>query len=64
MMQAEDLIAKIRSLRPERIAELADFVDFLAQRDDRPLVELATKASEPAFAQVWDNSDDAEYDKL
>ena len=63
-MQENELIAKIRSLPPDRLAELVDFVDFLAHRDDRLLVEVATKLSEPIFAGVWDNADDAEYDQL
>lgn len=33
-------------------------------RVDRLSVETATKGSEPAFAAVWDNPDDAEYDDL
>ena len=32
-MQTEKLIEKIMSLPPERIAEVEDFVDFLAQRN-------------------------------
>lgn len=40
-----------------------DFVESLARRDDRQLVEVAAKVSEPALAQVWDNADDAEYDE-
>jgi hypothetical protein len=59
------LIEKIRSLSPERIEEVEDFVDFLRQRDeDRPLVRAASKLSENAFQKVWDNPDDAEYDRL
>jgi hypothetical protein len=63
-MQEEDLVAKIRSLPPDRMAELVDFVEFLSQRDDRLLTQAATKASEPAFAQVWENKEDADYDNL
>jgi hypothetical protein len=32
-MQAETLLEKIKSLPPERLAEVEDFIDFLAQRD-------------------------------
>jgi hypothetical protein len=65
MMQEETLIEKIRSLRPERIAEVEDFVDFLRHRDeDRRLVQAAAKLSENAFHEVWDNTDDADYDCL
>lgn len=60
----EELIEKIRSLPPERIAEVVDFVDFLAHRDDRRLVQALSRISEPAFAKVWDNPEDAEYDNL
>jgi hypothetical protein len=61
----DDLIKKIRSLPPDRLAEVEDFVDFLSQRnDDRALSRAATELSENAFRKVWDNSDDAEYDRL
>jgi len=60
-MAQETLIQKIRSLPPERVAEVEDFVDFLTVRDqDR----AATRMSEYAFRAVWDNADDAEYDSL
>jgi len=61
----ESLIKKIRRLAPERVAEVEDFVDFLRLRDDeRRVGGAATKLSEAAFARVWDNSDDADYDRL
>ncbi len=67
-MNARDphaLIEKLNSLPPQRQAELEDFVDFSRSReDDRHLVTAAAKTAEPAFAQVWDNDDDAEYDRL
>jgi len=65
IMQEQTLIEKIRSLRPERVAEVEDFVDFLRQRDeDRRLVQAAAKLSENTFQEVWDNTDDADYDRL
>ncbi len=61
----EELLAKIRTLTPERVAEVEDFVDFLRQRDDdRGLTDAAARLSVRAFAQVWDNDDDADYDQL
>ncbi|PYS43167.1 MAG: toxin-antitoxin system, antitoxin component, Xre family protein [Acidobacteria bacterium] len=63
-MQHQELIEKIRGLSPEKIAEVVDFVDFLTNRDERRLVEAASRMAEPAFAIVWDNPDDAEYDNL
>ena len=42
-----------------------DFVDFLRQRDEeRQLTGAAARLSEEAFARVWDNPDDADYDRL
>ncbi|MGK7900155.1 MAG: DUF2281 domain-containing protein [Hormoscilla sp.] len=60
-----ELIEKIRSLPPEKVVEVEDFVDFLLQRyEDRPLVRAAAKLSEESLARVWDNHSDAAYDKL
>ena len=60
----EELIRRIRTLSPERVAEVEDFVDFLRQRDDGSrLTDAAGRLSEPAFAKVWD-PDDADYDQL
>jgi hypothetical protein len=58
------LIRKIRNLPPERMAEVEDFVEFLAQRDDRELTQAATKVAEKAFRKIWDNPADAAYDRL
>ena len=64
-MAEDTLIQKIRSLAPERVAEVEDFVDFLTARDqDRHFTQAAARLSEKAFRAVWDNSDDAEYDRL
>lgn len=61
----DDLLTKIHSLPPEKAAEVEDFVDFLCQREqERALSRAVTKLSEPAFARIWDNPDDAEYDRL
>jgi hypothetical protein len=61
----QTLLDKLRRLRPERQAEVEDFVDFLDSRDaERRLTEAAAKASEAAFHAVWDNDADAEYDRL
>jgi hypothetical protein len=59
------LITKLKELPPQRLAEVEDFVDFLRARDGvRALSRAATKAAEPAFARVWDNDEDAVYDRL
>ncbi|MFO1509351.1 MAG: DUF2281 domain-containing protein [Steroidobacteraceae bacterium] len=62
---AQSLIEKLQRLPPQRQAEVEDFVDFLRSREnDQRLATAAARASEPAFAKVWDNEDDAAYDRL
>lgn len=59
------ILEKLKELPPERVAEVEDFVDFLRVRtEEQRLVKSATKASEPAFKKVWDNPEDADYDRL
>ena len=59
------LIEKIRQLPPQRLAELEDFVDFLRTREEEQrLTQAAARASEISFAAVWDNDEDAAYDRL
>ncbi len=63
-MQTEILVEKIKQLPQQRIAEVEDFVDFLAQREEKKLVQSAAKLSEDSFRKVWDNEEDAVYDEL
>jgi hypothetical protein len=45
------------------VAEVEDFVEFLAQRDDRQLPRAAARLAEKAFRKVWGNPADAAYDR-
>ena len=59
------LLAKLQALPPQRLAEVEDFVDFLHHRDaDRRLTQAFANVTNVTFADVWDNDDDAEYDRL
>jgi hypothetical protein len=60
------ILEKLRHLPPERLAEVEDFVDFLAHRqaDDRGLTPAAGHLATAAFSRVWDNPADADYDRL
>lgn len=60
------ILEKLRSLPPEQVAEVEDFVDFLAHRqtEERSLTQAAGQLAATAFARVWDNPDDADYDRL
>lgn len=61
----QKLLEKIRNLPEEKRVEVEDFIDFLDQREqERRLTQTMTRASEAAFAKVWDNPDDADYDRL
>lgn len=60
----QKLIEKIRQLPPQRLAEVEDFVDFLRVRDERNITLAASKAAEASFAAVWNNDEDAAYDRM
>lgn len=63
--RAQSLIQKIQDLPPDGRKEVDDFVDFLRSRQtERLLVQTAQKLSEETFKQVWDNPEDADYDRL
>jgi hypothetical protein len=65
MRSLEHVVQKLQSLSPQRISEVEDFIDFLRQRDTEiALTQAAGRVAEPSFKTVWDNEEDAEYDKL
>jgi hypothetical protein len=65
MPNAKALLEKIQALPAERVAEIEDFVEFIAVREQgRSLTRVAAQASESAFAAIWDNSEDSVYDTL
>lgn len=65
---AATLIDKLQRLPVQRLVEVEDFVDFLQTREleneDRRLVTAAAQIAEASFAAVWDNDEDAAYDRL
>ena len=61
----EQVMQKLQALALNRLHEVEDFIDFLSQRDsDRQLTQAAMSVSEPTLNTLWDNADDAEYEKL
>lgn len=63
--QVAQIMEKLQQLPQERLAEVEDFIDFLKQRTlDRQLTQFAMQTSEKSFQKIWDNPEDAEYDKL
>ncbi|HBF12858.1 MAG TPA: toxin-antitoxin system, antitoxin component, Xre family protein [Deltaproteobacteria bacterium] len=62
---SDSLVNKIKSLPPDALSEVLDFIEFLIQKNKKSsLTTMASRASEPTFEKEWDNPDDAEYDKL
>jgi len=65
LKKIETLFEKIQALPPERIAEVEDFVAFMAAREQElALTRAASGMSAPAFAAIWNNPEDAAYDAL
>jgi len=62
----QTILAKLRNLPPERLAEVEDFVDFLTRRQagDHSLTPSASQLAIAAFTLVWNNPADADYDRL
>lgn len=60
----QSILENLKLLPPERVAEVADFVDFLRKRGEAQLTQAAAQSAQPAFSKVWDNPDDAAYDAL
>lgn len=63
-LDTRNLAKKIAELPADKVAEVADFVEFLRTRHVRSPSSAFSKLAEPAFRKVWDNPADAEYDKL
>ena len=62
----QTLLEKLRGLPPERLAEVEDFVDFLAHRQagEFGLTQAAGRLAQAALTKAWDNPADADYDRL
>ena len=64
-MVLEQLVQKLQMLPPQRVAEVEDFIDFLRLREQsEAATQAAMQAAEPVLESVWDNADDADYDRL
>jgi len=65
MPNIQPLLEKIQALPVERIAEIEDFVEFIAAREqERSLTRAASAVSTPAFAAIWNNPEDDAYDAI
>ncbi len=65
MPDTQSLLDRINALPADRIAEVEDFVEFIAAREqERSLTRAAGASSAPAFAAIWNNPEDAAYDAI
>ena len=64
-MDLLDVALDLGRVEDRVLLEVEDFVDFLRTReDDQRLTQAAARASEASFAAVWNNDEDAAYDRL
>jgi len=65
-MSLRELIKKEIDGLPENILiEVYDFMQFLEVRKEKNLLARASQElSVPSFQKIWDNEEDAAYDKL
>ena len=65
MPNTNKLLKQIEALPAERIAEVEDFVAFIASREqERSLTRAAAAASTKSFSAIWNNPEDDAYDGL
>jgi len=58
-------VQRFRRLLPDQQAAVDRLVDSLSQATgEARIVDAASSLSEPAFAAIWDNDEDADYDRL
>ena len=61
------ILTQIRQLSPDKIQKLEEFIVQLSQpknNSDQYLTLATSKLSESVLTKIWDNTEDAEYDKL
>lgn len=60
-----DFSSRIGGMFFRKRSEVKDFDDFIRGRETgHNLTRAAMQVSEPSFAAVWNNPDDAIYDRL
>ncbi len=65
MTLSQSLVLKIETMPANRQAEVLDFIEFLASREEMQSLSRAAAATNgPSFAAVWDNDADSIYDEL
>ena len=61
----ERIINEINRLPESYLSEVFDFILFLESKKDKALLAKASQQlSTASFEKIWDNEEDAAYDKL
>ncbi|MFY9821403.1 MAG: toxin-antitoxin system, antitoxin component, Xre family protein [Thermoanaerobaculia bacterium] len=62
------MLAKLRQVPAECLAEVSDFVDSVIERErkrhNKAFIDSIPALADEPFSRYWDNPIDAEYDKL
>jgi hypothetical protein len=65
MLDKELIKKEIDRLPEDILAEVFDFIRFLESKRERDLlVKSSQKLSTTSFQRIWDNEEDAVYDKV
>ena len=65
MLDKELIKKEIDKLPEDILAEVFDFIRFLESKRERDLlVKSSQKLSSTSFQRIWDNEEDAVYDKV
>jgi len=65
MLDKELIKKEIDKLPEDILAEVFDFIRFLESKRERDLlVKSSQKLSTTSFQRIWDNEEDAVYDKV
>ena len=65
MTVKEKLKQEIDELSEDTAEEVFYFVKFIeTEKEKKMFNRIAQKTSEPSFIKIWDNPEDAAYDKL
>ena len=61
----EEFMHELETSPVELVLEVRDFFDFLKSRNRwQPEADFFMRLSEPTFQAIWDNEEDAVYDKF
>ncbi len=64
MQIKEHFIEELKTSPLELVQEVYDYFEFLKLKYTKPENQEFSRLSEPAFRDIWDNEEDAIYDRF